>query len=82
MEIRKYINVDDYQNIRNFPNPGQIMFNDIKYNDLVVVDGFYIPYICTQFSIHFVTIVMAGIGIDIVKGINKDSKINLNSENE
>lgn len=35
---------------------------------------FYIPYICTQFSIHFVTIVMAGIGIDLVKGINKDSK--------
>ena len=40
---------------------------------------FYFPYICTQFSIHFVTIVMAGVGIDLVKGINKDSKINLYS---
>lgn len=35
----------DYQNIRNYPKPGQVLFRDIKYNDLVLVDGFYIPYL-------------------------------------
>lgn len=51
----------DYQNIRNFPKPGQVMFNDIKYNDLVLVDGFYIPYLweaskCIRFPETFETL--------------------------
>lgn len=35
----------DYQNVRNYPKPGQILFNDVKYNDLILIDGFYTPYI-------------------------------------
>ena len=35
----------DYQTIRDVPKPGQVIFNDIKYNDLILFDGRYIPYL-------------------------------------
>ena len=35
----------DYQTLRDVPKPGQIIFNDIKYNDLILIDGYYIPYL-------------------------------------
>ena len=35
----------DYQTIRDVPKPGQVIFNDIKYNDLILIDGYYIPYL-------------------------------------
>lgn len=35
----------DYQTIRDVPKPGQVLFNDIKYNDLILIDGYYIPYL-------------------------------------
>ena len=35
----------DYQTIRDVPKPGQIIFNDIKYNDLILIDGYYVPYL-------------------------------------
>lgn len=35
----------DYQTLRDVPKPGQVLFNDIKYNDLILIDGYYIPYL-------------------------------------
>lgn len=35
----------DRQNVRNWPKPGQVLFNEINYNDLVLVDGHYVPYL-------------------------------------
>jgi len=35
----------DYQTIRDVPKPGQVLFNDIKYNDLILIDGRYVPYL-------------------------------------
>ena len=35
----------DRQCIRNSPKPGNIIFSDIGYNDLIIVDGHYIPYL-------------------------------------
>jgi len=33
------------QMIRNYPKPNQITFRKIKYNDLILFDGYYIPYL-------------------------------------
>lgn len=35
----------DRQCVRNYPLPGQVLFGDISYNDLILVDGHYIPYL-------------------------------------
>lgn len=35
----------DRENIRNYPRPGSVMFRNVSYNDLLIVDGFYIPYL-------------------------------------
>lgn len=44
----------DYQNLRDVPKPGQVLFNDINYNDLVLIDGYYIPYLWE--SLHCIRI--------------------------
>ena len=35
---------------------------------------FYIPYICTQFLIYILPLTMAGVGINLLNWINRDSK--------
>jgi hypothetical protein len=35
----------DYQTVRDVPKPGQVLFNDINFNDLILIDGYYIPYL-------------------------------------
>lgn len=40
----------DRENIRNSPYPGQVSFKEVNYNDLILVDGHYIPYIWENFK--------------------------------
>lgn len=44
----------DRQCVRNYPLPGQVLFGDVSYNDLILVDGHYIPYLWdTRHCIRF-----------------------------
>ena len=44
-EFKKAKVIYDYHTIRDYPKAGQIMFDEIKYNDLILIDGYYIPYL-------------------------------------
>lgn len=44
-ETRKIKVYRDRECIRNSPYPGQVTFRDVDYNDLILVDGHYIPYL-------------------------------------
>lgn len=35
----------DRDTVRNYPKPGNVMFRNVSYNDLILVDGFYLPYL-------------------------------------